>query len=163
MRRVPCAEGVGLPEDLGSWPPAQATTLVKVLRKSGVSPETSQDGATVRVTVPDEQAEAANAAIAANMDTIAKAARQANEARQAAAERRKAKADRQPPLVMERFARMGPIVGLLLVAFLVVAIVPGPLKTLFGIVAVVGVLWLAGRDSDGSSDHRGRGPRRPGA
>lgn len=130
---------------------------MKVLRKAGISPDTAQDGATVRVTVPDEQSEAANAAIAANMDTIARAAREANARRRADAEKRRAKADRPKPLLMERFARMGPVLGLLLVAFLVVAIVPIGLKVPFGIAAVLGVLWIAGKDGDGPGG--GRGPR----
>lgn len=144
-------------EDLGSWPPAQATTLVKVLRKAGVSPSTARDGATVRVTVPEEHADAANAAIAANMDTIARAAREANDRRREVAARKRTKADRPKPLVMERFARLGPLVGLLLVGVLVIAVVPPGARTIVSVVAVVGVLWVAG--SSGEGPPRGGGGR----
>lgn len=63
-------------EDLGTWPPEQATVLLEVLGEAGLSPDAKRTRDGILVTVPDEQSDQAHRQLVANMDRIAQAARQ---------------------------------------------------------------------------------------
>ena len=63
-------------EDLGSWPPEQATVLLEVLGEAGLNPDAKRTRDGVMVTVPDDQSDEAHRQLVANMDRIARAARQ---------------------------------------------------------------------------------------
>lgn len=153
-----------MPEDLGTWSRPQAAVLVKVLRRAGCRPETTAapGGDDILVTVPDEQADRANAAIAAEMDTIARAAREERErnvqsldaARRKREKRAKREARTSPPsssstgdrpLATERLRGLAPILGLLLAVLLVAALVPPGARFLATLVAVLVVTYLVGR------------------
>lgn len=62
-------------EELGTWPPEQATVLLEVLQKAGIKPDAKRTRDGVIVTVPDEAADEAHRELVANMDAIARAAR----------------------------------------------------------------------------------------
>lgn len=149
-----------MPEDLGTWSRPQAGAVVKVLKRAGVRVSTAAapDGKAVVVTVPDGQADRAHAALAAEMDTIARAARAEREDRgrratvrdiDSARRGRKRPASGEGPLVTERLAGLAPVLGLLLVALLVGAVVPGNLRFVAMIVAVLGFVYLLGRRDPG--------------
>jgi hypothetical protein len=63
-------------EDLGTWPPEQATVLLEVLGEAGLTPDAKRTREGILVTVPDEQSDEAHRQLVANMDRIARAARQ---------------------------------------------------------------------------------------
>jgi Flp pilus assembly protein TadB len=161
-----------VPEDLGTWSRTQAAVLVKVLRRAGCRPSTTPGagGSDVRVTVPDDQADRANAAIAAEMDTIARAAREERERNVRSLEAARRKRERrnrgggssrdagERPLATERLRGLAPFLGLLLAALLVAAVVPPAGRFPAMVVGVVVVTYLIGR---GRSDEDGR--RRPAA
>lgn len=79
-------------EDLGTWPPEQATVLLDVLQKAGIDAKAKRTREGVLVTVQDDQADDAHRTLVSNMDAIAKAARSASPPRgrpkKAATERR---------------------------------------------------------------------------
>jgi hypothetical protein len=163
--------------DLGTWSRPQATVLVKVLKRAGVRATTQDtaDGAAVSVTVAEDQADRAHAAIAAEMDTIARAAREERATRERRASvtriddarRRRGRSRGSgdgPPLVTERLRRLGPLIGIIVAAMMVVAVVPGNLRFPVMIVVVLGLVYLLGRgDGDGTGGGHGPGRRRPGA
>lgn len=160
-----------MPEDLGTWSGPQAEVLVKVLRRAGCSPTTSAapGGNDVVVTVPDDEAERANLAIAADMDTIARAAREERERNVRSLEVARRKRDRrertsasQPgerPLGTERLRRLAPFLGVLLAALLVAGFVPAAARFPAILLAVLVVTYLIGRGRTGD----GGGGRRPAA
>ncbi|MFP4148854.1 MAG: hypothetical protein ACLFS9_04440 [Nitriliruptoraceae bacterium] len=63
-------------EDLGTWPPEQATVLLEVLGEAGLTPDAKRTRDGILVTVPDDQSDQAHRQLVANMDRIARAARQ---------------------------------------------------------------------------------------
>lgn len=65
-------------EDLGTWPPEQATVLLDVLQKAGIEAKAKRTREGVLVTVEDDQADDAHRTLVSNMDAIAKAARSAS-------------------------------------------------------------------------------------
>lgn len=153
-----------MPEDLGTWSRAQADVLVKVLKRAGCRPSTEAaagGGDRVVVTVPDEQADAANRAIAAEMDTIARAARDERErnVKSLEAARRKREkrgrtqaspSSRSPgdaPLATERLRGLAPFLGLLIVVLLVAALVPAAARFPAILVGVLVVTYAIGRRS----------------
>lgn len=159
-----------MPEDLGTWSRPQAAALVKVLRRAGCSPSTAgvAGSSDVVVTVPDTEVERANAAIAADMDTIARAAREErarNVESLEAARRKRERRERTAassagdrPLATERLRRLAPFLGLLLAALLVATLVPAAARFPAILLAVLVVTYLVGRGRGG-----GGGGRRPAA
>jgi hypothetical protein len=63
-------------EDLGTWPPEQATVLLEVLGEAGLTPDAKRTREGILVTVPDDQSDEAHRQLVSNMDRIARAARQ---------------------------------------------------------------------------------------
>lgn len=163
-----------MPEDLGTWSRPQAAVLVKVLKRAGCRPSTTPSGGAgdVRVTVPDDQADRANAAIAAEMDAIARAAREERERNvqslEAARRRRERRARSggggsasrtgERPLATERLRSLAPFLGLLLAAILVATLAPAFARPLMWVAALV-VVYVIGRNRMGGSGD-GRGPGR---
>lgn len=142
-------------EDLGAWPPEQATVLLEALKKAGLSPEAKRTREGIAVTVPDEQAEEAQRQLVANMDAIASAAR-ADPARPQRRKERKqptsgsygrrvSDPDRQP-LTSERMTRMARPLSLVLIGLLLAAMVPG-LRLLVVVATVAGVVYLIGKQA----------------
>ncbi len=150
-----------MPADLGTWSRPQAAALLKVLKRAGIraSTEPAPDGSGLTVTVPDAQADRAHAALAADMDTIARAAREeraSDEKRRRGKAtvsdlddaRRRRSAPGERPLVMERVGRLGPVLGIVVAALLVAAVVPDGLRFPVLIVVVLGLAYLLGRGDD---------------
>ena len=81
-------------EDLGTWPPEQATVLLDVLQKAGIDAKAKRTREGVLVTVQDDQADDAHRTLVSNMDAIAKAARSASPPR---GRPKKAATERQGP------------------------------------------------------------------
>ena len=63
-------------EDLGTWPPEQATVLLEVLGEAGLTPDAKRTREGILVTVPDDQSDEAHRQLVSHMDRIARAARQ---------------------------------------------------------------------------------------
>lgn len=146
--------------DLGTWSRPQAQALVKVLKRAGLRPTLTAhpDGESIVVTVPEDQADRANAAIAADMDTIARAARQARDREHGASVHRidTARRDRarsrgrdERRLATERLRGLAPVLGLLLATVLVATLVPGPARFPVLIVVVIGLTYAIGRGRGG--------------
>jgi len=114
-------------EDMGTWPPEQATVLLEVLSEAGLAPEAKRTREGVLVTVPDEQSDEAHRQLVTNMDRIASAARQPKGSAGRGRRPRPVKgADHQQQKdpqqqAAERLQRVARPVGLLLIALLILA------------------------------------------
>ncbi|MFP4635871.1 MAG: hypothetical protein ACLFRD_08420 [Nitriliruptoraceae bacterium] len=147
-------------EELGTWPAEQATVLLEVLQKAGLTPEAKRTRDGVLVTVPSEQADEANRQLVANMDAIAKAARQPRSSSSSQSGRRPRAvkgADNQPErsaqqLSSERLMRIAKPLGLILIGLLLLGVIRNPIV----VVAVVAVLvyFLGKRAQRGGDDPR---------
>jgi Flp pilus assembly protein TadB len=148
-----------LAEDLGTWPPEQATVLVEVLQQAGITPQARRTREGVEVTVEDDDSDQAHATLVANMDRIARAARPAQPqggrrrprgaARQGSGERQ---GQGDSSLASQRMSRFTRPVAILVAALLLAAIVPlHPLmRVLILAGAVLAIVWFLGReDEDG--------------
>jgi len=131
-------------EDMGTWPPEQATVLLEVLSEAGLTPEAKRTREGVLVTVPDDQSDEAHRQLVANMDRIASAARQSKGSQRPGRKAREVKgADNAEPkdqqqLASEKLMRIARPLGLVLVALLLFATI-GRVNLLLA-VAVLGVL-----------------------
>ena len=135
-------------EDLGTWPPEQATVLLEVLHKAGLTPEAKRTRNGVAVTVPDGESDEAHRQLAANMDAIARAARTSTAQRGRAAHRAgrsTTTSDEERPLASQRLLRFARPIALLLVGLLVVSTVGRGAAPFLTIAVVVGVVYLLGR------------------
>lgn len=143
-------------EEIGTWPAEQATVLLEVLGKAGLTPEAKRTREGVVVTVPDDQAAEANRQLVANMDRIAQAARQPRPA--AGGPRRRPRAvkgadaderARPPALASERLLRFARPIGLLIIAMLLFAVIRHPL-----VVAVVlgALIYVLGKRAQQDGD-----------
>jgi hypothetical protein len=152
-----------LAEDLGTWPPEQATVLVEALQQAGLSPEARRTREGIIVTVPDEQSDDAHRTLVSNMDAIARAARPPGPAggrrrrpRQMAPART-ASSSGGGTMSTERLLRFARPLGLLLLVVLLASVVRQPLVMILALGALV--YWLgrqAQRRDGGNDDHRRR-------
>lgn len=136
-------------EDLGTWPSEQAMVLLEVLQSAGLSPDAKRTREGILVTVPDEQSDEAHRQLVANMDTIARAAKQPRPAPGPRRRPRPVKGADHPEqkdprqLASERMLRLAKPLGVLLIALILISVLRGsPIV----IAAIVGVLiYLIGR------------------
>jgi hypothetical protein len=143
-------------EDLGTWPPEQATVLVEALQQAGLAPEAKRTREGILVTVPDEQSDEAHRTLVANMDAIARAARpQAppggrRRRPRPTPERRSTTSETEGgALSSERMLRLARPIGLLLVALMLAAVVRNPIVIVLALAALV--YWL-GRQAQQRGD-----------
>ncbi len=147
----PAPSGDDVAKDLGTWPPEQATVLVQVLQRAGLTPDAKRTRAGIVVTVPDHQSDVAVRTLAENMDAIADAARSRTEARRRRSGEQRTAAGRSGgpgPLPTERLLGAARPIVLLLVGLLVLSAVAriSPPLALLGV--GLGV-YLLGRRQDG--------------
>lgn len=133
-------------EDLGTWPPEQATVLVQALAQAGLSPQAKRTRKGVIVTVPDEQAATAHQTLVANMDAIARAAR-----RQATgtAQKRPTQTGKESParpMASERMNALARPLGLLMVGLLLSAVIR-PLSIPIMVFTIAGIIYLLGKQT----------------
>jgi len=154
-------------EELGTWPPEQATVLLEVLQKAGLSPQAKRTRDGVVVTVSGDESDEAHRQLVANMDAIARAARQPRPSGPRAGSRRPRpvkgadnpdSGDRQRALASERMSKLARPLGLVLIVLLVLFTI-GSRSPWFAILAVGAIVYIVGkRAQDGGEGH---GPRRP--
>lgn len=144
-------------EDLGTWPPEQATVLVEVLQQAGITPQARRTREGIEVTVNEGDSDQAHATLVANMDTIARAARSSHgdgprRRARSAGQRSGGGARSEPaqrPLTSQRLSRFARPLAILLAALLLAAIpIPLPLRLLVLAAAVLTIVWLLGRDPE---------------
>lgn len=153
-------------EDLGTWPPEQATVLVEALQQAGLQPQAKRSREGIIVTVPDEQSDAAHRTLVANMDTIARAARPPGGRRRRAPRpasapgpaRQKATSS-SPAMGSEKLQRVARPLGLVLLVLLVASVIRNPIVV---VLAVGALVYYLGRQAQqrGDDPGGGRGPRR---
>jgi hypothetical protein len=150
-------------EDLGTWPAEQATVLLDVLQKAGLSPQAKRSKGGVTVTVPDDESDEAHRQLVANMDAIANAARRPKPAAGQRARRpRPVKgadhpAEKDPSqLASERLKKVALPVAVVLVALLVFGTL-GRVQPILGIVVVGALIYFLGRRAQQRGDEDGRG------
>ncbi len=152
-------------EDLGTWPPEQATVLVEVLQQAGITPQAKRTREGIEVTVEDGDSDQAHATLVANMDTIARAARGSRaQSAERGARRPRGTAPRKPagggggderPLTAQRMSRFARPVAILVAALMLAAApIPFPLRLLILAAAVIGIVWMLGREPDDDTDQR---------
>ena len=140
-------------EELGTWPAEQATVLLEVLQKAGLSPDAKRTRDGVLVTVPEDESDEAHRQLVANMDAIARAARQPKAGGQRPASRRPRPVkgadngeDRsQQQLGSERMMRAAKPLGLILLAVLVLGTVGRFMGPVVGILLVGALVYLIGK------------------
>lgn len=147
-------------EDLGTWPPEQATVLLDVLQKAGIDAKAKRTREGVLVTVQDDQADDAHRTLVSNMDAIAKAARSASPPRgrpkKAATEQRGPKLP-TPSSSGDGESRLGSlsrpviilIIGLVLATLIRGLMVPILVFTLAAIIYTLGKQTQADDDGTG--------------
>lgn len=146
-------------EDLGPWPPAQATVLLEVLKKAGLDPDAKRTREGIQVTVPDEQADDAHRILVANMDEIAQAARTPSKGRTARQSDGRSRAQRttsassESSLPTERLTRLARPLGLLIILLLVVGLA-GPLRLPLLVVGVGALIYLIGKQAQRENGDR---------
>jgi Flp pilus assembly protein TadB len=144
--------------DLGPWPPEQATVLVDVLQRAGLTPEAKRTREGIQVRVPEDQADQAHQILVANMDVIAQAARTTHERgarRKARTGRGEERQDRgsATPLASERLTRLAMPLGLLIVG-LTLAMIVRPLTLPLIVFTVAGVIYLLGKQTQRDGDEK---------
>ena len=147
--------------DLGAWPAEQASVLLEVLQRDGLTPEARRTREGILVLVPDEQSDQAHQVLAANMDVIARAARPApgpggrGRARPAGRrpepQQRRRHADQNARLTSERMLRIGPAVALFLVTLLLAGLVPVAALPILA-TGVLASIWLLGKQAQDDQD-----------
>jgi hypothetical protein len=143
--------------DLGPWPPEQATVLVDVLQRAGLTPEAKRTREGIQVRVPEDQADQAHQILVANMDVIAQAARATPE-RGARRKTRPGRSERRdgsesgPPLASERLLRLARPLGLLIIGLFLAMVLRGPLTLPLIIFTVAGVIYLLGKQTQRDGD-----------
>lgn len=145
--------------DLGAWPAEQASVLLEVLQRDGLTPEAKRTRDGIHVLVPDVQSDQAHQVLAANMDVIANAARPAAPTPIRSGKRRRGQQRRQDPtrsgpsdtkLTSERLMRIGPAVALLLTAMLLGSLFPRAAFPIVIVGAFAGIWWLGKQAQDGN-------------
>lgn len=148
-------------EDLGTWPPEQATVLLDVLQKAGIEAKAKRTRDGVVVTVQDDQADDAHRTLVANMDAIARAARSSSPPkgrkppRKAPTERRGPGATRSSSS-SERsgMPRLGSLSRplIILVVGLILATVIRPLMVPILVFTLAGVIYTLGKQTQADDD-----------
>lgn len=149
--------------DLGAWPAEQASVLLEVLQRDGLTPEAKRTRDGIHVLVPDAQSDQAHQVLAANMDVIASAARPSDPT--PIRGRRKSKPARGPrprgesrprsapsgesKLTSERLMRIGPAVALVLTALLLGSLFPRAAVPIVVVGAFAGIWWLGKQAMEG--------------
>lgn len=149
-------------QDLGTWPPEQATVLVEVLQQAGITPQAKRTREGIEVMVEDDDSDQAHATLVANMDTIARAARASKpedcRRRGRGAVVRQGRDRRQTPerpLTSQRMSRFARPIAILVVAMVLAAApIPFPLRLVVIAAAVLGIVWMLGREPDEDGDGR---------
>lgn len=153
-------------EELGTWPPEQATVLLEVLQKAGLSPQAKRTRDGVLVTVADDESDEAHRQLVANMDAIARAARQPKSggARSPGRRPRDVKgadnldsSEQHRALTSERMARLARPLGIALIALLVIGTL-GRFQPIVAIFAVGALVYFVGKRAQA----RGEDGRPPG-
>jgi hypothetical protein len=156
-------------EELGTWPAEQATVLLEVLQQAGLDPDAKRTKDGVLVSVPADQSDEAHRQLVANMDQIAKAARQPKASgppRSARKVRPVKGADNEPEkspqqMASERLTRIAKPVALVLGALLLLGLLTRfPGGPLLGIIVVGGLVYFIGKRAQQRGGDDGRdGPR----
>lgn len=138
-------------EDLGTWPAEQATVLLDVLQKAGLSPQAKRSKGGVTVTVPEDQSDEAHRQLVANMDAIANAARRPKPSPGQRSRRpRPVKgADNAPEtdpaqLASERLKRLAVPVAAIVIALLVFGTL-GRVQPILAVLVVGAIIYILGR------------------
>jgi hypothetical protein len=145
-----------LAEDLGTWPPEQATVLLEVLQQAGLSPEARRTRDGVLVTVPEEESDEAHRQLVSNMDAIARAAKRPP----VSGPRRKprpvlgAGSEQERKLGSGRMLRLARPLGLLLVGLLLAGVMRGPATLPIIVFTVAGAIYLIGKQTQDGDDPR---------
>lgn len=141
-------------EDLGSWPPEQATVLLEVLTNAGLSPRARRTRQGIVVTVDDAEADKAHRTLVENMDAIARAARRPGSSGQPRRKQTQASTSGeapQRPLATQRLSALARPVGILLIGLMLAAIIP-PLRLPIVIFTVAAIVYVLGRQQPGDED-----------
>lgn len=150
-------------EDLGAWPPEQATVLLEALKKAGLSPQAKRTREGIAVSVPDDQADEAQRQLVANMDAIARAARteptplkrpQRRKRPTSGSYGKRVSDPDRAPLTSERLIRIGRPTILVLIGLLIAAIIP-QLRLFVIALTVAAIVYLVGKQAQRD---RGDGP-----
>ncbi len=137
-------------EDLGTWSPEQATVLLEVLTRAGLSPKARRTRRGVVVTVDDQEADRAHQTLLEHMDTIANAARPAKPPPRTTRQPRDTSDGTMRPMPTQRLQTLARPLGILLIGLLIAAVVP-PLRFPVLVFAVAGMIYVLGKQQD----HRG--------
>ncbi len=149
-------------EELGTWPPEQATVLLEVLQKAGIKPDAKRTREGVIVTVPDEAADDAHRELVANMDAIARAAKrerpksgQARKARPVKGADHPSDKQRQREMATERLkgARTPLIIGIVLLVVLALL----TRSPVLWVVMLGALVYFIGKRAQERGDDPGRG------
>lgn len=149
-------------EDLGTWPPEQATVLLDVLQKAGIEAKAKRTRDGVLVTVQDDQADDAHRTLVANMDAIARAARSAaaprgrKAPRKTSTERRGSGAGRtSSPSERPELPRLGalsrPLI-ILIVGLVLGTLIGPPLMFPILVFTLAGVIYSLGKQARADDD-----------
>jgi hypothetical protein len=149
-------------EELGTWPPEQATVLLEVLQKAGIKPDAKRTREGVIVTVPDEAADEAHRELVANMDAIARAARRERPKPGAGRRPRPVKGadhpsdrQRQREMASDRLkGAANPLVIGLVLLLIVTVVFRSPF---FGVVMLGALVYFIGKRAQQRGDDPGRG------
>lgn len=147
----------GTSAHLASFDPALAEAVVAVLRREGVSAVAEPDGnGQVEVRVPAAHREQALTVLAARMEAVHELARSGTAAGAAPAASAAPDEDDGPPIVMERFRRMGFGIAVVLAPLLIVtlggALPLGYAVGLFVLGLVAVVYWRRRSEDDEQRD-----------
>jgi hypothetical protein len=127
VERDRAIEELSVAEDLGTWSPEQATVLLEVLARAGLSPKARRTRRGVVVTVEDHEADRAHQTLLEHMDTIANAARPPKAPARPTQRARGQSDSTMRPLPTQRLQTLARPLGILLIALLIAAIIP-PLR-----------------------------------
>jgi hypothetical protein len=151
-------------EDLGTWPPEQATVLLDVLQKAGIEAKAKRTRDGVVVTVQDDRADDAHRTLVANMDDIARAARSANPPRsrkkpRKTTDERRGRATPTPSAASRRSgaSRLGSLSRplIILVLGLVLAVLIRSLMVPILVFTLAGVIYTLGKQAQADDDGSG--------
>lgn len=157
-------------EELGIWPPEQATVLLEVLQKAGLSPQAKRTRDGVVVTVSEDESDEAHRQLVANMDAIARAARQQRPSGPRTGSRRprpvkgadnKDSSDRQRELASERMTKLARPIGIALIALLVLFTFGRGVPVIVPLLAVGALVYFLGKRAQDRGEGGGRPDGRP--
>lgn len=129
-------------EDLGTWPPEQATVLLEVLTKAGLSPKARRTRRGIVVTVDDDEADRAHRTLVDNMDAIARAARAPS--RPTRPPRGDTTRDSTKALPSQRLQALARPLGILFAGLIVASLLP-PLRLPVLVFTVAAMIYVIGK------------------